>query len=494
MKTIITFLKNKSLSFSTTFLIVAISFALLDCTSKESSKIPITTKSEIAFEYYTEGVLLQENFRGQEAVYFYLKALSEDHDFAMAYLKMAQVQTTPKLFFKYLTKAKSLINNISEGEKLLILAAEVGANNEQEKQNDYFIELIERYPNDEGAHNTYGHFLFGLQKYEKAIAQYKIALDINPDFSQSYNMLGYSYRRLGDFQQAENYFIKYIDLLKENPNPYDSYAELLLKMGKFEASLEYYRKALEIKPNFIPSIIGIASNLNLLERHEDACKELEHIETISTDPGDLKHMHYAKAVANVDVGNFERAIKEIKEIISISNSLDDNLALGEDLRLLGSLHLMYEKPDDALRYYEKSMEYFEKSYISQDLKYYVRRQLFVNAGRIAFYNKDIDILRKYTEKYKSSAQKTMNPSEIRSAHELTGYIYLLEENLPKAIYEFKQANQQNPIILYLIGTAYEELGDGDKALQIYESVAHFNSLNDMNYAFIRKTALAKLNN
>ena len=59
MKTIITFLKNKSLSFSTTFLIVAISFALLDCTSKESSKIPITTKSEIAHEYYTEGISLQ---------------------------------------------------------------------------------------------------------------------------------------------------------------------------------------------------------------------------------------------------------------------------------------------------------------------------------------------------------------------------------------------------------------------------------------------------
>ena len=486
--------RNGNLSIITTLFIVAFSFTILDCSTQKSSKIPITTKSEKALEYYNKGVLLQENFRGQEAVYFYLKALAEDPDFAMAYLRMAQVQTTPKQFIKYLTKANSKISNISKGEKLFILIAEAGASNNQEKQNDYYIELIERYHNDEWAHNTYGHFLFGVQKYKKAIAQYKMAIDINPDFSQSYNMLGYSYRRLGDFEQAEKYFIKYIDLLKDNPNPYDSYAELLMKMGKFESSIDYYRKALEIKPDFIPSIIGIASNLNLLDRHKASYKELERIETISTDPGILRTMHFAKAVSKVDNGDFEGAIKEIKENISIAKSLEDNAALAEDLGLLGSLHLMDEKPDDALKYYEKSIEFFEKSNISQDLKYYVRRQLFVVSGRVAFYKNDINTLKKYTEKYKSSAQQTMNPNEIRSAHELAGYIYLLEENLPKAIYEFRQANQENPIILYLIGTAYEELGDGDKARQIYESVAHFNSLNDMNFAFIRKKALAKLNN
>ena len=494
MKNINIFFKNKSLSFITILLIMAISFALFNCNNQKPSKIPITTKSEKALEYYTEGLLLTEKLRGQEAVYFYLKALAEDNEFAMAYLQMAQVQTTPKLFFKYLTKAKSLIKHVSEGERLLILATEAGANNAQEKQNEYFIELIEQYPRDEWAHNLYANFLFNLQKYKKAITHYKSALEINPDFSQPYNMLGYSYRRLGDFQQAENYFKKYIDIIKDDPNPYDSYAELLLKMGKFETSIEYYRKALEIKPNYTASIIGIASNLVLLDRHEEACKELERIEEISTNSGDLKRMHFAKAVVNVDIRNFEKAIKELKTNVTISDSINDDLALGQDLVNLGNIYLMYEKPDKALKYYEKSMDYFEKSNISQDLKYYIRRQLFVSAGRVAFYKKDLNILKKYAEKYKSSAQRTMNPSEIRSTHELLGYISLLEENYFLAIKEFEQADKQNPIILYLVGTAYEELGDFDKAQQIYKSVAYFNSLNDLNYAFIRKIALSKLNN
>ncbi len=486
--------KNKCYSLIVTPLLVIIAFSLFNCSNQETSKVPITTKSEKALEYYKEGLLLTEKLRSQEAAYFYLKALAEDDEFAIAYLQMAQLQTTPKLVFKYLAKAKSLINNVSEGERLLILAFEAAINNEQEKQNDYYIELLEKYPRDEWAQNIYAHFLFGLQKHKKAIKHYKIAININPNFSQPYNMLGYSYRELGDFEQAEVYFKKYINLIEDDPNPYDSYAELLLKMGRFEESIEYYRKALEIKPDFIASIIGIASNLNLLDRHEEACKELERIEQISTNPGELKRMHLAKAVANVDIGNFERAIKELNENISISKSIDDDLAIGQDLINLGVLYLMYGKYEDALKYYEKSMDYFERSNISQDLKYYVRRQLFVNAGRVAYFKKDIDTLKKYKEKYESSAQKTMNPNEIRSVHELAGHINILEENYIDAIREYKQSNKQNPIILYLIGTAYEELGDVDKAYEIYESVAHFNSLNDLNFAYIRKTALAKLNN
>ncbi len=362
-----------------------------------------------------------------------------------------------------------------------------------DKQNEYFLQLIDEYPKDERAHNYYANFLWGLQNYKQAIKHFKIALDINQDYSQPYNMLGYCYRELGDFKKAEIYFIKYIDLIQDDPNPYDSYAELLLKKGDFQASIEYYKKALEIQPTFIASRIGISTNLSLLNRHEDACKELELIETLSNDPGDLKRMHFAKAVTNVDMGNFERAIDELKMNISISKELKDDLALGNDLVNLGNINVLNGNLDEALRYFENSIEYYQKANVSQDLKYSLKRQMFVNAGRVAYFKKDIETLRKYKEKYKSSAQKIMNPIEIRNVHELSGHINLLEENYFDAIYEYKQADQRNTILLYLTGTAYEELGDYKNSQKIYKSVAHFNSLNDMNYAFIRKTALAKLN-
>jgi tetratricopeptide (TPR) repeat protein len=474
MKNINTFSKNRNFSLVTAMLIVTMLFALLNCNSQQSSKIPITTKSEKAHEYYNEGIALAQKLRGQEAAYFFIKAIAEDDEFALAYLQLAFAQTTPKMTFKYLNKAKLLLDNVSKGERLLIIAFEEGINSDLEKQNEYLLKLIEEYPNDELAHNYYGNFLYHLPKYKDAIKHLKISLEINPELSQPYNMLGYSYRQLGNFTEAKIYFQKYIDLIQDDPNPYDSYAELLLKMGEFESSIKYYRKALELQPTFMPSRIGIATNLTLLDKHEDACNELELIETLSKDPGDLIRMHFAKAVINVDRGNFEKAINEIKMTISISKEIRDDVALGNDLANLGAINLLNGKFDESIKYFEKSIEYFEKSNISQNLKYYLKRQMFVNAGRIAYHKNDIETLKKYKEKYQTSAQKTMNPNEIRNTHELAGYIHLLEEDYYNAIYEFKQANQESPIILYLIGTAYEELGDIEKAQEIYESVANFN--------------------
>ena len=473
--------------------IALMAFTIFSCKKETPSKIPITTTSEKALEYYNEGAALTQKLRGQEAVYYYLKAIAEDKDFAIAYMQLAMVQTTPKLVFKYLDKAKSLSKNVSEGERLTILAVEARINNDREKENTYYLKLIEKYPNDEMVQSAYGNFLYSLPKYKAAIKYLKKAIEINPKLSQPYNMLGYTYRELGDYDEAEKYFKQYIDLIQDDPNPYDSYAELLLKKGEFEESIEYYQRALKMQPDFFASIIGISTNLMLMERHKDACDELERIESLSNDPGHLKAMHFAKSVVNVDIGNFERAIKEINENISISESIDDDLAIGNDLRNLGVLYLLNGNYDDALKYSEKSIEYYENANISQDLKYYMRRQLYVIAGWVAYFKKDIDLLKKYKDKYKSSAQKTMNPNEIRNVHELAGHINLLEDNWVDAIYEYKQADLKNPIILYMMGTAYEELGDVDKAREIYKSVAHFNSLNDMAYAYIRKIALAKLN-
>ena len=62
-------------------------------------------------------------------------------------------------------------------------------------------------------------------------------------------------------------FKKYVELIPADPNPYDSYAELLLKMGRFDESVANYQKALAIDSNFSSSRIGIATNLMYEGKH-----------------------------------------------------------------------------------------------------------------------------------------------------------------------------------------------------------------------------------
>ena len=97
-----------------------------------------------------------------------------------------------------------------------------------------------------------GGYYFGQQDYVQAIEHHKKATELAPSYSPAYNILGYAYRQAGDYANAEQAFKKYIDLIPNDPNPYDSYAELLLKMGKFEESVLQYRKALSSRRQLQP--------------------------------------------------------------------------------------------------------------------------------------------------------------------------------------------------------------------------------------------------
>src|SRR4029434_2356395 len=111
------------------------------------------------------------------------------------------------------------------------------------------------------------------QEMPQAIQYYKKATELEPKFSSAFNLLGYAYRQNEEYANSENAFKKYIELIPNDPNPYDSYAELLLKMGKFDDSITQYRKALSIDPNFIASHSGISAALMYQNKPAEAAAE-----------------------------------------------------------------------------------------------------------------------------------------------------------------------------------------------------------------------------
>src|SRR5262249_59788952 len=105
-----------------------------------------------------------------------------------------------------------------------------------------------------------GIIAFARQDYDGAIRSLSRATELDPKFTLPYNQLGYAYRAQGKNAEAEKTFKKYAELLPEDPNPHDSYAELLMRMGRFDESIAEYRKALAIDPYFQSAYVGIANN------------------------------------------------------------------------------------------------------------------------------------------------------------------------------------------------------------------------------------------
>jgi tetratricopeptide (TPR) repeat protein len=156
---------------------VATGIATLACSKKEApapvvetrptpangGKIPVTTASADAKTEFLQGRDLAEKLRVTDSIAHFEKAASLDPNFAWAELNLATSAPTGKEFFEHLNKAVSLAGNASNGEKLLILATEAGANNNAVKQKEYLDQLVAAYPNDERAHFNLGGFYFGQQ-------------------------------------------------------------------------------------------------------------------------------------------------------------------------------------------------------------------------------------------------------------------------------------------------------------------------------------------
>src|ERR1043165_3017020 len=204
-----------------------------------SGKILITTSSEEARKEFLAGRDLSEKLRITDSIQHFDKAISLDPNFALAELNRANVSPTAKEFFDHLKKAVTLSEKASDGERMLIQATEAGANGNQTKQRETLERLVATYPNDERAHFNLGGYYFGQQDYKQAIAHYKKATDLDPTYSTAFNILGYAYRQDENYTEAENAFKKYIELIPNDPNPYDSYAELLLKMGRFDEAIRH---------------------------------------------------------------------------------------------------------------------------------------------------------------------------------------------------------------------------------------------------------------
>lgn len=462
------------------------------CAPADEGKIPITTSSKKALKLYLQGRDLAEKLRGQESLQFFEKAVAEDTNFAMAYFYFAFNQPTFKGFFEQLDKAVSLVDKVTEGEKLWILGVQAGVNANPMKQREYYQKLVTEYPNDERAHNLLATNYFGQQEYELAIEEYKKATEIAPDFSPPHNQLGYAYRTVENYTEAENAFKKYIELIPDDPNPYDSYAELLMKMGKYDESIEQYQKALTIDSNFVASHIGIATNLNFKDQYEEARNQCQKLYDIARDDGEQRQALFAKTASYVEEGSIDKALEELEKQYALGEKINDHAAMAFDLNLMGNILFETGKFAMAMANYEKSVQLIEESTLSQEIKDNTKRGFIFNSARVALMKKDFDTAKAKAEEYRNQVKALNNPTQIRLSHELAGMIALEEKDYDKALTELDQANQQNPYNLYRIAQAYEGKGDKEKAKEFYKKASVFNALNSLNYAFVRSRAKEKL--
>ena len=338
------------------------------------------------------------------------------------------------------------------------------------------------------AHFNLGNYHFGQQELDQAIDQYKQAVQLAPTYSQVYNQLGYTYRQKGSYADSEQAFKKYIELIPSDPNPYDSYAELLLKTGRFDESIAQYRKALSIDPHFVPSHFGIAVDLMYQGKHADAAAELQKLGDAARNDGELRTAYFGMAVVASDEGKPEKALQAMDKEYAVAEKKSDMASMAADLQAKGNILLEAQKFNEAKSQFERSLKLVEGASVSQEIKDNARLLLHFNLSAVALSKKDYTTARAEADQFGKGVESSQNPAQLKQVHELTGRIALAQKEFDNAIAELQQANLQDPRNLYRLALAYQGKGDAAKSHEFCSQAARFNPLPQLGYAFIRAKA------
>jgi tetratricopeptide (TPR) repeat protein len=471
-------------------LVLASAVAQADSKAEAPGKIPITTTSPEARELYYKGRDLVDKLRLTDARSTLEQALKLDPDFAMAWVLMANSAGSANEFFAAVKAANANPAGLSDGERLTVEALDAGAKGEPERQRELLTKLVKAYPNDERAHNALGGFHFGRQEYPQAIEAYRKATQLAPTYSAPLNQLGYAHRFLGNYAEAEKVFVQYTKLLPDDPNPHDSYAELLMKMGRFEESIKAYEKALAVDPNFVASYLGIANDQMFLERGADARKTLARLLAKARRPSERRAAYLTAATSYVHEGKTDLALAEVEKAIGVARKGKELATIANDLNFAGNILLEAGQADRAAAKFKAQAETLAKSDVPQATKDQQARNARFDFARVALAKNDLATAKQLAAEYGKLVAEKKIPFEVRQSHELLGLIALAEKSYATAVTELDQASTQDPRVQYHLGLALQGKGD-PRAKEVLGKVASWNALAG-NYAFVRTKAKALL--
>ena len=465
---------------------------VLTAATSAADKIPITTSSEEARAAFLKGRDLNEKLRFSDARTEFERAVELDPSFGLALVNLANTQPTARQFNEVMARAVAVADNVSKGERLIILASAAAGHGDNTEQIAHLKELAELYPEDERAQTFYGNAFFGTQEWAKAIVALEAATKINPSFSQPYNQLGYSYKFLEKYDRAETAFKKYIELIPDDPNPYDSYAELLLKMGRYEESVTMYRKALAIDPSFATAHYGIATDYDLLHQPAKSHAQLATALAAAKDDGQRRGAMFASTVTFAHAGDFASARKEIEKQYELSVASRDTINMIGDRVLLGTLALETGEVAAADRAFSDARNLVESTVTIPEANRANQRrfQLFLR-GRLALAQKDIDGARKWSDEFAAAANASGSAGQKRLVHELAGQIALAQKDYAKAVAELEQANPLDPYNLYRLSLAHSGAKNSARAREYAEKARKDNTLTGLNYAFVLRALEGK---
>jgi len=267
--------------------------------------------------------------------------------------------------------------------------------------------------------------------------------------------------------------------------------QTLNAQGKQDDALALYRQALDKSPDLMEAHLASGVALDL---KGDYAAAREHLtKAIDLAPADSKaQAQRTMAVSYAFEGNAYKAAEFEMQVFNQRLARSDSVGAAELCNELARIYLETGDPDHAYKWYKMGYDTVgHKPDLSDaDKNLWLFRWEHAQA-RIAARRGKAEEAQQHVAAAKAALDKANNPEQARFYPYLTGYVAFYTGDYKTAIAELQKADQHDPLILALLGEAWEKSGDATQARDYYRKVLEINAHNPAN-AFARPLARKKL--
>jgi len=218
----------------------------------------------------------------------------------------------------------------------------------QLKQYDAGLALMERSlaaRPDASYFNNLGNMLRECGRLDDAIAHYRRAVALRPDYPEAHNNLGNALRDARDPAEAMQSCSRAIELRPGYAEAYNNLGNVLQDLGELDAAAASYGKAIAFHPVYAEAHSNLGNVLRAQERHADAIAHYRR--AIELNPA-LRVAHRGLAIALRATDDFDGALEHAGAGLEPDDA-EGHCTLGRSLRSMNDF-------DGAARLFERACE------------------------------------------------------------------------------------------------------------------------------------------
>jgi tetratricopeptide (TPR) repeat protein len=427
--------------------------------SPSSSSLPVTTSSAASRKEFDRAMVDLESLRRADALNDLRAAIKRDPKFAQAQILISHLTHDPDEQGAARVRAEQLAPQVTPGERLLIRWLAGVQENSYVPAISAMNDLLAMYPKDHRTAFLAGRWLVHQRRYAQGIFVLEHALALFPDYPAAINELAYAYAFSGNFERASALMERYVQLQPDQPNPYDSYGEILRAAGQYDAALDKYRLAIRVDPTF-GSEFGVADTLAVMGREEEARDEYAKALMFVTSESDRVEYELQSALTWIRENNHKQVDKSLHEVARHAHSVGLAKIEAEANRIMAMSAPDYKDASHHLKAAEHALD--EGHLISKSDREEERALVLAVAARRAAQNKSPEAATKTVAQLESMANQSRSQVIQLAYHSAAGAMLVEQGKYAEAIPHL-QEDTENPESLLLLWKAYRQTGAQEDA-------------------------------